>query len=622
MRTGTTSFEAISMICPHQGAVVELAGSPTFRCPSHLAEFAADGTWIGGRQTGDLTALGVTFDSRAGTVTINGRVAAGPPPSMLVTPNTEVFTATQNGANPAPQLVSITNTGGGTLSGLDVVVGYGAGQPSGWLSATLDVQAAPAILTLQPATKPLTPGTYTATVQITAPTAINAPQAVTVSFTIAAPAAPPTIVVGNTTVAFAAAVGGASPVAQQIPITNGGGGSLSGLSLGAITYGAGASGWLAGSLSTTTAPASLILIATLGALRAGTYTASLPIAAAGANNTPQQILVTFTVAAATAPPTISLSSSAVTFNVTQGAGSAPPQTLTVQNGGGGVLAGLTTGPIAYGAGASGWLSVALSTSTAPATLTLTATPSTLAAGTYTATVPVSAAGVSNSPQLVSVTLVVGVAAAIAVSPANVSFAASIGTTPGGQIVNISSSGAPLSGIAFTVAYGSGATGWLAASTLSATSTPAALTLRVTTSGLPAGTYTANVQISATGATPKTIPVSLVVNPAGLAVVIANWPALANIGGIVGSVGTVQGTPTAVVRTGATTFAAFSMRCPHQGTTIRIENWNNTGSAFHCPNHDALFDSAGRLLPRSPQTTTNLVTRTVTYTAGSTTLYIT
>ena len=34
---------------------------------------------------------------------------------------------------------------------------------------------------------------------------------------------------------------------------------------------------------------------------------------------------------------------------------------------------------------------------------------------------------------------------------------------------------------------------------------AALTLRVTTSGLATGTYTANVQITATGATPRRFP---------------------------------------------------------------------------------------------------------------------
>src|SRR5665647_1673365 len=71
VRTSATTFEALSMVCPHQGATVDIT-APTFRCPSHLAEFSVTGAWIGGKQTGDLTALGVTYDNRGGTLSING----------------------------------------------------------------------------------------------------------------------------------------------------------------------------------------------------------------------------------------------------------------------------------------------------------------------------------------------------------------------------------------------------------------------------------------------------------------------------------------------------------------------------------------------------------------------
>ena len=237
--------------------------------------------------------------------------------------------------------------------------------------------------------------------------------------------------------------------------------------------------------------------------------------------------------------------------------------------------------------------------------------------------PVTSAGVASSPQSIAVTLTVGAAVAIVVSPASVAFGAALGSSPGGQVVNVTNGGGgTLSGLAFSVAYGAGATGWLGTSSLSATTAPAALTLRVASTSLATGTYTATVQITAAGAAAKSVTVTLVVSAAGLPVVIANWPTLATVGGIAGSVGNVQGTPTAVVRTGANTFAAFSMRCPHSGTTVRVENWRSTGSAFHCGNHDALFDAAGKLLPGSPQITTNMVARTVTYAPGDTTLYIT
>jgi Rieske Fe-S protein len=619
VRSGDAAFRAISLVCPHQGATVEITGSPAFRCPSHLAEFAADGTWSGGRETGDLTTLGVTYDSRAGTITIDGPAAAAPPPSLVVNPTTEVFSANQGGADPSPQTVAITNAGGGALAGLDAVVAYGNGQPTGWLAATFDTRTAPATLTLKPSTRTLPSGAYTATVQITAPTALNAPQTIAVSLVVTAtPVA--TIAVSSSTVSFAT-VTGSSPGAQNLSVGNSGGGALSGLAVGTISYTGGSTGWLRATLSGATAPATLQLAVTSNTLAAGTYSASVPITASGASNSPAVIRVTLTVSSPTSAPSLLLSSNGLSFSGSPGS-TITPQTVNVQNGGGGALGTLAVGAISYGAGASGWLSVSLSSTTAPSVLTVTATPGTLQPGTYTATIPVTSAGVANSPQNVAVTLTV-IASSLVLSSTTISFSAASGTNPSGQIVNVTSSGASaLSGLAYTVVYGGGASGWLSGSSLSATMTPAALTLRAASSPLAAGTYTATVQVTATGAAAVSIAVTLTVTQAGLAVVIANWPTLANVGGIAGSVGLVQGTPTAVVRTGANTFIALSMRCPHQGSTVRIENWHSTGSAFHCPNHDALFDSAGHLLPSSPQQTTNMVVRTVSYTAGATTLYIT
>jgi hypothetical protein len=54
-------------------------------------------------------------------------------------------------------------------------------------------------------------------------------------------------------------------------------------------------------------------------------------------------------------------------------------------------------------------------------------------------------------------------------------------------------------------------------------------------------------------------VSLTVTAAGLLVTIAAWPALANVGGVAGSVGNVNGGPVAISRLSATSFAA-SFRC--------------------------------------------------------------
>ena len=46
------------------------------------------------------------------------------------------FTATEGSGSPIAQTVSVTNSGGGTLTGLDRSITYGSGQPTGWLAST------------------------------------------------------------------------------------------------------------------------------------------------------------------------------------------------------------------------------------------------------------------------------------------------------------------------------------------------------------------------------------------------------------------------------------------------------------------------------------------------------
>lgn len=99
----------------------------------------------------------------------------------------------------------------------------------------------------------------------------------------------------------------------------------------------------------------------------------------------------------------------------------------------------------------------------------------------------------------------------------------------------------------------------------------------------------------------------------LTVVVTNFPALAADGGIA-RVDGGSSTPVAVVRVNATTYRAFSMVCPHAGTTINI-----TTGGFRCPNHGAVFNSAG--VRTGGQVTTDLRELPVVYTATTQTLTI-
>ncbi len=327
-------------------------------------------------------------------------VVVAAPPAIALNPTSVTFTDTLGTANPASQTASVTNSGGGSLSGLAVgTISYGAGA-SGWLTASLGGTIAPTTLTLSANLSGLSAGSYAATVPVTSSVASNSPQSVSVTFVVVGS---PAIALNPTSVTFTDTVGTANPAARTVEVTNGGGGALTGLAVGTLSYGSGASGWLTATLSSMTAPATLTLSANLSGLSAGTYTATVPITSSVASNSPQSVSVAFVVVG---PPAIALNPTSATFTDTVGTANPPSQTVSVTNSGGGSLTGLAVGTISYGSEASGWLTPSLSGTTAPATLTLAASLSGLSAGTYTATVPITSSAASNSPQSVSVTFVV------------------------------------------------------------------------------------------------------------------------------------------------------------------------------------------------------------------------
>ena len=97
--------------------------------------------------------------------------------------------------------------------------------------------------------------------------------------------------------------------------------------------------------------------------------------------------------------------------------------------------------------------------------------------------------------------------------------------------------------------------------------------------------------------------------------VANHPALANVGGIVRVSET--NAPVALERTGATTFVAYSLVCPHQGGTVEVVS--SASIPFQCPVHGALFNSSGTNV--GGQRTSNLSTYTTSYDAATNTVTI-
>ena len=107
---------------------------------------------------------------------------------------------------------------------------------------------------------------------------------------------------------------------------------------------------------------------------------------------------------------------------------------------------------------------------------------------------------------------------------------------------------------------------------------------------------------------------VVTGPVSLSVQVSGYAALANVGGIARVDN--GGTPVAAVRTGASTFAAFSLICPHFGCTVGINN----GSSFLCPCHGARFAASGAWTGGQP--TSNLASLATSYDATTGVLTIT
>ena len=213
---------------------------------------------------------------------------------------------------------------------------------------------------------------------------------------------------------------------------------------------------------------------------------------------------------------ISVNPAALTFHGVKSQSALEPQSIAVDNAGGGTLTGLTVGEIAYGERQPvDWLTGTFDHTTAPAALIVHTNVGNLAPGTYTATIPVASSVAENSPQNVTVTLVLDPPPSIALQPANLHFHAAEGQPAGpAQSVAITNKGGGSIGhLVRTIAYGSGQpSGWLSA-TLNQTTAPTTLIVSAAMGTLDGGTYTANVDVSSTDAdnSPQSIHVTLAVN---------------------------------------------------------------------------------------------------------------
>ena len=342
-------------------------------------------------------------------------------------------------------------------------------------------------------------------------TASDSHGSVKATITVRRPAA---IGLSASSLAFTVVSGGAVAT-QTVQITDAGDDKVTNLSVGAIAFTGGQpGGWLSATLSAASAPSELSVHVTPTSLPPGTYSATISVAATGATNSPETVVVTATVEAA---PTLVMSTASLTFNGIRGSADPAPQTVNVTNGGTGSITALAA-TVTYGSGQpNGWLAASLSATSTPAVLTLTPSLGALTDGTFSATVSVSGTGAVNSPRQVTVTLAVGPGPSIALSTTDVSFQTPVGVNPAAQTVRITNAGGgTLNGLAVTVMTATGGYPfiWLINGSLDGTTAPATLTLRPEVRRLGPGTYSATLAVTSPAASnsPRTITMTLRVGP--------------------------------------------------------------------------------------------------------------
>ncbi len=442
--------------------------------------------WVTGIATGS-TVIRATDGVSEVTASIQVRT----PPVLQTGAPTATFEAVAGEGEPPDQSIAITNGGDLPLTGLSVgAIQYGAGEPVGWLDASLSSTSAPAQLQLSASAAGLAPGAYSATLTVASSVSVNGPQSLAVTLLVVRP---PSIELA-TRLAEVGTTPGTPSAPVLVGVSNGGDRPLTGLQV-SVEYPLGApGGWLDASLDASTAPTTLRLVGQGGAVPQGQYSATVVIASSLAGVAPKTLDVDFVVAPG---PAITLGSTSVAFSAVVGQASPPAKSVQVTNGGGGTLNQLSIGSISYG-GVGGWLSAALTSATAPTSVLFTPSTAGLPEGTYTATVTVQSPVATNSPRTITVSVEVAPAPVISIFPPSLIFT-SIRTKgdPSAQALQITNGGGgTLEGLSVDVTYQGGATGWLDL-TLGSTTGPTTLVARPSATGLDVGTYQASVTIEST-----------------------------------------------------------------------------------------------------------------------------
>jgi len=199
------------------------------------------------------------------------------PPAIGASPTSLSFAATQGGTNPATKTVSISNTGGGTLS-------WSASPNTTWLAVSPASGSRNGAVTVSANTGILTAGSYNGNITLSATGASS--MTVPVTFTLTAT---PNISLNPSSLNYAAKQGAANPANQTVSLTNTGG-TLN------WTVSDNAS-WLSVSPASGSSSSTLTAVVNTTGLAAGPHNGTITVSTTGSSS--KTVAVTLTVSAPT-----------------------------------------------------------------------------------------------------------------------------------------------------------------------------------------------------------------------------------------------------------------------------------------------------------------------------------
>ena len=442
--------------------------------------------------------------------TANNRIRAvlASAPSIALSPTSFNFSGVAGGAPTSSRYGLVA----GNVSGLSLTFTQSAG--SSWLSVLPAEGATPRLLKLTADPTNLTPGTYQATVTAQAPNANPSTLTANVTFQVSASLAPK-LAANRSSLSFTYPQNVAAR-REPVQLTNTGSGKLTFTTTVSTVAGG---NWLSvkpvsGSI-TPQAPLALYVTADPAGLAPGAYAGTVTVKNTTSADDSLTIAINMTVSNLT--QAILLTQSGFTFTAVAQGGVVPPHQFNVVNLGRGTLSfSISTRTLSGGS----WLQATPASGSAPAgqagaTVDVQVNAAGLGAGTYYGSVVVTSPLAANTPQQVTVALIVLPSNANAgpmIRPAELTFNAVAGAaSPGSQTLRVYNIDATPKSY---LSNSSGGVLYVPATGTLPLSQPASLVIQPVTDGLAPGVYQDYVTLLFSDGNVRSVQVNMVVTAAG------------------------------------------------------------------------------------------------------------